>query len=127
MADFIGTSNLLTHAVRPDRRRGPRSRSSATEQRLVVPLRGVEPHGDLEVTVRPEKIRIGVAAVDGECQLRGRLDEIVYQGTFTGYLVTTEATHDQVVVHWQNVDDSRDVAAVGDDVWISPGTRTTRT
>ena len=69
--------------------------------------------------MRPEKIRIATAPIEAECQLRGTLDEIVYQGTFTAYLVTTQATHDQVVVHWQNVDDCRDVAAVGDEVWLS--------
>jgi spermidine/putrescine transport system ATP-binding protein len=118
VADFIGTSNLLT--TRADRLDdGCAVAAFGDQQRLVVPLRGVEPHGDLEVTVRPEKIRIGTAPIEAECQLRGTLDEIVYQGTFTGYLVTTQATHDQVVVHWQNVDDSRDVAAVGDEVWLS--------
>ena len=88
-------------------------------QRLVVPLRGASSSGDLEVTVRPEKIRIGTEPTDADCVLRGRLDEIVYQGTFTGYSVTTDATHDQVVVHWQNSADSRDVAAVGEEVWLS--------
>ena len=119
VADFIGTSNLLT--ARADRIEGDCAVAAfGDQQRLVVPLRGVVPHGDLEVTVRPEKIRIGTAPIDGaQCQLRGTLEEIVYQGTFTGYLVTTQATHDKVVVHWQNVDDSRDVAAVGDEVWLS--------
>jgi spermidine/putrescine transport system ATP-binding protein len=118
VADFIGTSNLLT--MRPDRVvDGAAVAEFGDQQRLVVPLRGVEPSGDLEVTVRPEKIRIGTAPIDAECQLRCTLDEIVYQGTFTGYLVTTQATHEQVVVHWQNVDDSRDVAAVGEDVWLT--------
>jgi spermidine/putrescine transport system ATP-binding protein len=118
VADFIGTSNLLT--TRADRvEDGCAVATFGDQQRLVVPLRGVEPHGDLEVTVRPEKIRVATAPTEAECQMRGTLDEIVYQGTFTAYLVTTQATHDQVVVHWQNVDDSRDVAAVGDEVWLS--------
>ncbi len=118
VADFIGTSNLLT--ARADRIEGDCAVAAlGDQQRLVVPLRGVVPHGEREVTVRPEKIRIGTAPIEAECQLRGTLDEIVYQGTFTAYLVTTQATHDQVVVHWQNVDDSRDVAAVGDEVWLS--------
>jgi spermidine/putrescine transport system ATP-binding protein len=119
VADFIGTSNLLT--ARADRIEGDCAVAAfGDQQRLVVPLRGVVPHGELEVTVRPEKIRIGTAPIDdAQCQLRGTLEEIVYQGTFTGYLVTTQATHDKVVVHWQNADDSRDVAAVGDEVWLS--------
>ena len=118
VADFIGTSNLLT--TRADRvEDGCAVATFGDQQRLVVPLRGVEPHGDLEVTVRPEKMRVATAPTAAVCQLRGTLDESVYQGTFAAYLVTTQATHDQVVVHWQNVDDIRDVAAVGDEVWLS--------
>jgi spermidine/putrescine transport system ATP-binding protein len=118
VADFIGTSNIITtHADRVVD--GDAVMEVGDDQRLVVPLRGAERHGDLEVTVRPEKIRIGTDRPDADCRLRGRLDEIVYQGTFTGYSVTVASTRDQVVVHWQNAADSRDVAAVGDEVWLS--------
>ncbi|MEP6816363.1 MAG: ABC transporter ATP-binding protein [Marmoricola sp.] len=118
VADFIGTSNILTTHV--DRVvDGDAMMEVGDDQRLVVPLRGMTPKGDLEVTVRPEKIHIGTQPHGADCLLRGRLDEIVYQGTFTAYAVTTNATHDQVVVHWQNAADSRDVAAVGDEVWLS--------
>ena len=62
VADFIGTSNLLT--ARADRiEDGCAVVGFGDQQRLVVPLRGVEPAGDLEVTVRPEKIRIGTAPI----------------------------------------------------------------
>ena len=118
VADFIGTSNILT--ARADRVvDGDAVMDADNDQRLVVPLRGATADGDLEVTVRPEKIHIDTRQPDADCRLRGRLDEIVYQGTFTAYAVTTQATHDQVVVHWQNAEDSRDVAAVGDEVWLS--------
>ena len=123
VADFIGTSNLLT--LRADKVvEDDAVMEVGEDQRLVVPLRGGDPHhGDLEVTVRPEKIHIDPhppTSTDGSlCRVRGRLDEIVYQGTFTAYAVTTEATHDQVVVHWQNAASSADVARVGEDVWLS--------
>jgi spermidine/putrescine transport system ATP-binding protein len=117
VADFIGTSNIMT--ARADRVVDGDAVMEAGDQRLVVPLRGATPGGDLEVTVRPEKIRIDIEPHDGDCRLRGRLDEIVYQGTFTAYTVTIDATHAQVAVHWQNADDSRDVAAIGDEVWLS--------
>jgi spermidine/putrescine transport system ATP-binding protein len=119
VGDFIGTSNILTATA--DRSvDGDAVVELGDGQRLVVPLRGTQPAGMLEVTVRPEKIRIGTEApTDADCRLRGRLDEIVYQGTFTAYAVTTVATHDHVVVHWQNAAGSRDVASVGDEVWLS--------
>ncbi len=121
VADFIGVSNLLT--MRADRVVDDEAvMTIGGDQRLVVPLRGAGQSGagtDLEVTVRPEKIRIGIEVPEDDCRLRARLDEVVYQGTFTGYTVTTEATHEPVVVHWQNAAGSTDVAAVGDEVWIS--------
>ncbi len=118
VADFIGTSNVLT--VRADRVvDGAAVMEVGDDQRLVVPLRGAQPSGALEVTVRPEKIRIDTEPQGDDCLLRGTLDEVVYQGTFTAYAVTTAATHERVIVHWQNAADSRDVAAVGDEVWLS--------
>ncbi len=122
VADFIGTSNLLS--ARADRVvDGDAVAEFGDDQRVVVPLRGAQkdgqPQGTLEVTVRPEKIRIGTQPTSADCQLQGTLEDIVYQGTFTGYTVTTRATQDRVVVHWQNAADSRDVAAVGDEVWLS--------
>ena len=123
VADFIGTSNILTvHADRVVD--GCAVMDAGDGQRVVVPLRGAErPDTHLEVTVRPEKIRIGTTEPDAssgrDCRVRGRVDEVVYQGTFTGYSVTTTATHDQVLVHFQNSADSSDIAAVGDHVWIS--------
>jgi spermidine/putrescine transport system ATP-binding protein len=118
VADFIGTSNILV--VQADQVvDGSAVADLGDGQRLVVPLRGEERRGTLEVTVRPEKMRLSVEHPDADCRLRGRVDEVVYQGTFTGYAVTTESTHDQVVVHVQNLASSEDVASVGDTVWLS--------
>jgi spermidine/putrescine ABC transporter ATP-binding subunit len=120
VADFIGTSNLLT--ARADRIvDGDALMVAGGEQRLVVPLRGAQAAAGetLDVTVRPEKIRIAAEMPDADCRLLGRVDEVVYQGTFTGYAVTTDATREHVLVHAQNSHDSRDLAAEGDEVWLS--------
>ncbi len=121
VADFIGTSNLLL--ARADRVIDDCAVTDlGADERLVVPLRGtvVEPGRKLELTVRPEKIRIGLAEpTDAQCRLRGKLEEVVYQGTFTAYAVRTSASPDPVLVHWQNSADSRDLAAEGDEVWLS--------
>ncbi|HET8602350.1 MAG TPA: ABC transporter ATP-binding protein, partial [Marmoricola sp.] len=119
VADFIGTSNVIVAAassvgtdealVEP-----------GEDQRIVVPLRGQHPTGELCVTVRPEKIVLGHEVPDADCRLRGTVEEVVYQGTFTGYVVTTATGH-RVSVHRPNSTDSRDVAAVGDSVWLSWG------
>ena len=118
VADFIGTSNILT--ARADRiDSGDMVTEIGADQRLVVPLRGTDPSGTMEVTVRPEKMRIETDMPEADCRVRGRLDEIVYQGTFTAYTVILEGTGDHVVVHWQNTASSDDVARVGDEVWLS--------
>ena len=117
VADFIGTSNVIVAAA------GSVGTDEAVvepgdDQRIVVPLRGQRPAGELCVTVRPEKIVLGHELPDADCRLRGTVEEVVYQGTFTGYVVTTATGH-RVVVHRPNSTDSRDVAAVGDIVWLS--------
>jgi len=117
VAGFIGTSNLM------------KGRSSRVvdgdavieiddRQRIVVPLDGVANPGNLVVTVRPEKIALDTKPTDADCLVKGTVDDVVYQGTFTGYTVTT-TTGDQVVVHRQNSADSNDIAAYGDVVWLS--------
>jgi spermidine/putrescine transport system ATP-binding protein len=117
VADFIGTSNVIT--ARATSIGADEAVVDGGEgQRVVVPLRGQRPDGELCVTVRPEKITLGHEQPDADCRLCGTVDEVVYQGTFTGYAVTTKSG-DRVVVHRQNSADSRDVAAVGDLVWLS--------
>jgi spermidine/putrescine transport system ATP-binding protein len=121
VADFIGTSNILL--MRPDRVvDGCAVTDLGADERLVVPLRGAAagPGQELEFTVRPEKVRIALEEpTSAECRLRGKLEEVVYQGTFTAYAVRTSASPDPVLVHWQNASDSRDLAAEGDEVWLS--------
>jgi spermidine/putrescine transport system ATP-binding protein len=116
VAGFIGTSNLI--AGRSSRTvDGDGVIEIGPEERIVVPLRGAT-SDEMVVTVRPEKIRLSSTPDDSDCRIRGRVTEVVYQGTFTSYnLITT--TSDQVLVHHQNTEDSNDIAAVGDQVWLS--------
>ncbi|HET9500386.1 MAG TPA: ABC transporter ATP-binding protein [Marmoricola sp.] len=120
VADFIGTSNVISAAathVGADEAEvdgGP-------DGRIVVPLRGARPVGDLCITVRPEKITLAHDQRDvpeTACRVRGTVEEVVYQGTFTAYTMRTTRGH-HMVVHRQNSEDSRDVATVGDTVWLS--------
>ena len=117
VAGFIGTSNLIsgaaTRAVD-----GSGVIEIGPEEWVAVPLRGNATSGTLVVTVRPEKIRLTQTPVDADCRIRGTVVEVVYQGTFTSYNVRT-STGDQVLVHHQNADDSADLAAAGDRVWLS--------
>jgi spermidine/putrescine transport system ATP-binding protein len=117
VAGFIGTSNTLSGSIGRvvD---GDAVIELSDQQRIVVPLRGGTGDRDVVVTVRPEKISLDTQPGTGDCQARGTVDDVVYQGTFTGYLVTT-AAGDHMVVHRHNTTDSTDVAAIGDTVWLS--------
>jgi spermidine/putrescine transport system ATP-binding protein len=122
VAGFIGTSNLLSGQV-----------SSADgeiaviqvdpEQRIMVPLREglvISPGTDLELTVRPEKIRLHVSApsANSGTVLRGTVTEVVYLGTFTTYNITT-STGAEIVVFTQNASTADDIAERGDTIWMT--------
>ncbi len=124
VAGFIGTSNLLTGAV---------STVSAGEaviapgegERIVVRVgdRPISPGDELEVTVRPEKIRIGRDAPGPSgCALRGTVTEVVYLGTATNFNITTSLGA-EVVVFVQNASaadqEASEAIGRGDDVWLT--------
>ncbi|MGN6251562.1 MAG: ABC transporter ATP-binding protein [Marmoricola sp.] len=117
VADFIGTSNVIS--AEATRVSGEEAEvDGGPDGHIVVPLRGASAHGELCITVRPEKIVLSTTVPEAECRVRGTVEDVVYQGTFTGYQVRTARGH-RMLAHRQNLDDSRDVAAVGDTVWLS--------
>ncbi|WP_030164265.1 ABC transporter ATP-binding protein [Spirillospora albida] len=120
VAGFIGTSNLLGGEVAGAGERAVLA--GGPDERIEVPLRdgaAVAVGERLELTVRPEKIGIGLDRPDeGLCRVRGTVTEVVYLGTSTNYNVTTAAGAD-VVVFLQNATSADDIAVRGDDVWLS--------
>jgi spermidine/putrescine transport system ATP-binding protein len=124
VAGFIGTSNLLTGTVSTVN--GAQAVITAGPgERIVVATRDrqVSPGDELEVTVRPEKMRISRAAPGPSgCALRGTVMEVVYLGTATNFNVTTSTGAD-VVVFVQNASAADQEASEGihrgDEVWLS--------
>jgi spermidine/putrescine transport system ATP-binding protein len=91
------------------------------DERIIVPVsgEGLRPGSPLELTVRPEKIEISAGRPAGRgCVLRGEVTEVVYLGTSTNFSVTTTTGAD-IVVFQQNSAAAGDVAARGDNVWLS--------
>jgi spermidine/putrescine transport system ATP-binding protein len=117
VAGFIGTSNVLSGTV--GRTEGDTAViEPGPGERILVPGAPTA-GGTVELTVRPEKIAIGLHPPDAEaCALRGTVTEVVYLGTFTNYTVRT-STGAEVVVFVQNASSADDVAASGDTVWLS--------
>jgi spermidine/putrescine transport system ATP-binding protein len=121
VAGFIGTSNILSGDVKSVSG-GRAVILSGDGQHVEVPLRaGLSAAiGDkVELTVRPEKIDLKLdAAGSSICRLRGTVTEVVYLGTSTNYNVVT-STGAEVTVFVQNSNNSDDVAARGQDVWLT--------
>jgi spermidine/putrescine transport system ATP-binding protein len=124
VAGFIGTSNLLTGRVSAVSD-GEAVLAAGSGERIMVETsqREVSVGDELEVTVRPEKIRISVTAPGPSgCALRGTVTEVVYLGTATNFNVTTSTGAD-VVVFVQNAAAADEAAAAaisrGDGVWLS--------
>ncbi len=120
VAGFIGTSNLLTGTVA--RVEGGRAIIDVSPQeRIIVPLHGasVATGGELELTVRPEKIELSTTAPAGDgCRLRGTVTEVVYLGTSTNFAVTTTTGAD-IIIFQQNSASADVVAGRGDSVWLA--------
>ena len=105
VADFIGQTNFLdVDVIAAD---GP-----TVEVNLPGsgPLRarlpdGIEPLGRMTLAVRPEKISLlsdlPGSGITGWDQLSGRLEEVIYVGTFTQYLIRLPGGQ-VVTVHRQN-------------------------
>jgi len=124
VAGFIGTSNLLTGAVSAIRGGEAEIGVGAGERVLVsTGQRPVSVGDQLEVTVRPEKIRISRDVPGpGGCALRGTVTEVVYLGTATNFNITT-STGAEFVVFVQNASTADQQASAdfvrGEDVWLS--------
>jgi len=120
VAGFIGTSNLLSGEV-TDRAGDNAVISLGPEERIVVPAKAAA-GGELELTVRPEKIDLSVGQPPGEgSRLRGTVTEVIYLGTSTNYNVRASTGAD-VVVFVQNTGSAgneKNTAVRGDSVWLS--------
>ena len=121
VAGFIGTSNLLSGTITEIA--GPNAViSCGADEHIIVPVNGTAEAvagGELELTVRPEKIGICAGTPPGDgCRIQGTVTEVVYLGTSTNYNVKTSTGAD-VVVFTQNAASADDIAVRGDSVWLS--------
>jgi len=118
VASFIGTSNLLSGQI---------SAISGDVATVRLGDRGrVLLHGgghrlgeSVQITVRPEKIRILPGEPEGDVSaVPGVVSEVVYLGTYNSYAVTLDGGA-EVTVFEQNAHDSTGTAERGDSVWLS--------
>jgi spermidine/putrescine transport system ATP-binding protein len=114
VAGFIGTSNLVE--LRCDRvERGIATMQLAENERILAPLEHRPAAGRVQITVRPEKIKIVAGGDDCDgSRIRGRVREVVYLGSLTELIVELP-TSERLTVHSLNDATAAD-AAVGDTV-----------
>ncbi|MDH2430124.1 ABC transporter ATP-binding protein [Sphaerisporangium sp. TRM90804] len=119
VAGFIGTSNLLSGTA--ERVDGGTALLRVGERgRVLVPVGDdVRQGGAVEVTVRPEKIRISVEEPAADVSaVPGTVAEVVYLGTYNSYAVNL-AGGAEFTVFEQNASNSDITAERGASVWLS--------
>ncbi|MEY9214014.1 ABC transporter ATP-binding protein [Thermobifida halotolerans] len=118
VAGFIGTSNILTGAVHGVAD-GHARIDYGDDQHVLAHADGAAPGVDLILTVRPEKIHLGVEKPNETLsRIHGTVREVVYLGSTTHYTVRT-VDDTEIVVFQQNSSDASNLAERGDTVWLS--------
>ncbi|WP_327044511.1 ABC transporter ATP-binding protein [Microbispora sp. NBC_01189] len=119
VAGFIGTSNLFGGTVQQV------SGDTAVlalgpSDRILVPADGALSAGQhVDLTVRPEKIKLAKEQPEGDLSVvRGTVAEVVYLGTYNSYVVML-GDGAEITVFEQNANDSTITAERGDEVWLS--------
>jgi spermidine/putrescine transport system ATP-binding protein len=114
VAGFIGTSNLIM--LRVDRRADGMVQMDLGEAgRIVAPDPG-GPAESLQITVRPEKIKLEPVPGDS-CHVQGTVSEVVYLGSTTQMIVELP-TGERLAVHRLNDDAAGPDPAGGDRVTL---------
>ena len=121
VAGFIGTSNIMSGKVASMDGATAVLDTGADETIRVENASdvGAAAGGQLDITVRPEKIALTAERPDsGRCAVRGRVTEVVYLGTSTQYEVKALG-NTELRVFVQNSSDGSDLADRGAEVWLS--------
>jgi spermidine/putrescine transport system ATP-binding protein len=120
VAGFIGTSNIIdTEVLSLDGSDVVLAAPGTDQLRVAAPPGASLTPGDAVcMTVRPEKIHLSPIATPvpaGFCALTGRVEDVVYQGVSTQYVVRT-ADGATLVAFRQNSETVTDSGSPGDDV-----------
>jgi spermidine/putrescine transport system ATP-binding protein len=101
VAGFIGTSNLL--ALRVDNATGGLVAMNLGAGERLLAVSGAHPGETVQITVRPEKIKLGEPpdATGGQARVHGTVAEAVYLGSMTQVIVDLP-TGERLVVHRLN-------------------------
>ena len=116
VAGFIGTSNLLSLKV-DERAGGVIAMRLGESERMLAPDPG-DSADPVQITVRPEKVKVANGKVPDDCSLiSGTVEDIVYLGSMTELIVRL-ATGELLTVHHLNDEDDQSEAQIGDGVTL---------
>ena len=115
VADFIGTSNLLS--LRVDRREGGTVAMDLGEGMSIVAPDPGGPGESVSITVRPEKVCLGTEPGPGWSCLRGRVAQNVFLGSVTQLIIELQ-TGETLTVHELNDDEEAARLAPGAEVTL---------
>jgi spermidine/putrescine transport system ATP-binding protein len=116
VADFIGTSNLLS--LRVDRREaGTVVMELGGGMSIVAPDPGGAARETVSITVRPEKVCLGTEPGPGWSCLRGRVAQNVFLGSVTQLVIELQ-TGETLTVHELNDDEEAARLAPGSEVTV---------
>ncbi len=115
VAGFIGTSNLVS--LRIDRTEGGLAVMDIGEgERIVAPANGSANGQTMQITVRPEKIKLAAGTVGNRAShVGGTVADVIYLGSMTQLMIDLR-TGEQLTVHRLNDDVGGSDLRVGDDV-----------
>ena len=115
VAGFIGTSNLVT--LRVDRTEDGLAIMDVGEgERIVAPTARASGDGTLQITVRPEKIKLAAGTVGPRgSHVGGTVADVVYLGSMTQLMIDLR-TGERLTVHRLNDEVGGDELRIGDDV-----------
>jgi spermidine/putrescine transport system ATP-binding protein len=115
VAGFIGTSNLVS--LRIDRTEADLAVMDLGDgQRIVAPANGSANGETMQITVRPEKIKLAAGSVGGRAShVGGTVADVIYLGSMTQLMIDLR-TGEQLTVHRLNDDVGGSDLRVGDDV-----------
>jgi spermidine/putrescine transport system ATP-binding protein len=118
VADFIGETNFLTGSVTHADSRVAQVAVAGEQVKAQVTSQGVSVDQQVTIAVRPEKLAIGRQASNAHHSLVATVQEIVYIGTDTRYVVTL-SSGEALVARVQNLS-GRDLEEynVGDKVSV---------
>ena len=113
VAEFIGETNLVRGSVRSIEGGAARVQLPGGEEVLVKPATDLRPHGDVCLSIRPERIKVGGRDVAGN-KITAAISDVVYHGDHLRLVARSDS---QALI--VKTDRSQPTPSIGEEVQLS--------